>query len=78
MRKLSDDEMLVTHGAPKPAEHAERNESAEAISPEAFAMQLAAVRDADERKRVIREMQEHLGNEEAERIIQAAAKAEEK
>ena len=81
-RKIEDDEMLVTHKPSEP-EKAERETSQEPqqasveTSATELAARLAAASDPDERKELIRQIQERLGNREAERIIKTVKKTEE-
>ncbi len=80
-RKLEDDEMLVTHKPREPAEMADPEATEQpptpevAANPRALAARLAAAQDEDERKEIIRVIQERLGNREAERIIESVRKA---
>ncbi len=81
-RKIEADEMLITH---PPAEERDKSERAGAeeeaaverqVAPSVLAARLAAAVDPDERKRVIAEIQQRLGNQEAERIIRTVRQPE--
>jgi hypothetical protein len=83
-RKIIDDEMLITHRPPDPKDMSERVGPAEIaavaseMDPKSLAARLAATTDSEERKRLIADIQERLGNKEAERIVESVRKAEEK
>ncbi|MCP4662011.1 MAG: hypothetical protein GY856_41945 [bacterium] len=83
-RKIEDDEMLVTH---PPAESKEKSERAATedtaaverqADPKVLAARLAAATDPDQRKKLIAEIQERLGNREAERIIRTVRQSGER
>ena len=82
-RKIEDDEMLITHKPGEPKDMSERTGSEETaavereVEPNVLAARLAATTDADERAKLIAEIQQRLGNQEAERIIRTIRKSEE-
>ncbi len=83
-RKALDDEMLITHKPPDPKGMSERVASPEVAlaaheaDPRSLAARLAATTDPEERKRLIADIQQRLGNQEAERIVASVRKAGEK
>lgn len=81
-RRLFDDEMLVAHQPAEGKGLSERVTPAEVthLAPEVdskdFAARLAVTTDPEERKRLIAQIQERLGNQEAARLIERVRKGE--